>query len=58
MKKNYFAPNTKTIKVKVQHLMVISGNGQNVNSVSVSEETYDSSKGDIMSRRGGSIWDD
>lgn len=56
MKTIYQKPETKTVEIGTQNLMVISGDGNTVNSVGVSESDY--SGGDVLSRRGGSLWDD
>lgn len=50
MKKIYQTPKTRIIDIKMKPLM------DNI-SVAVSNATYDSSKGSILSRRGGD-WDD
>ena len=56
MKKNYQNPETFVVEVEMQPLMDVSNGGTNP-TVSVSESDYDSSKGGVFSRGGGS-WDD
>ena len=59
MKKNYFAPVTKVVKVKLYQMIAASP----LNSFTDTEGkgTLQNVVGDdgvVMSRRGGSIWDD
>lgn len=56
MKTKYQKPNTKIIEVKIHNLMNVSGTGGNANSVTIATDDY--SGGTVLSRRGGSSWDD
>jgi len=58
MKKIYFVPRTEIVKVDIDtRLMSVSGGDSTVNSVSISDNDYDSDDVTILSRRGG-FWDD
>ena len=56
MKTIYQKPETKIIKIQIQHLMNVSyGEGSIVNSVGISDADY---SGQETLSRGGSLWDD
>lgn len=57
MKKIYNQPKTEIVLVELQPMLEVSGTGDSVKGVSVSDTDYDPSKGGIQGR-GGSIWDD
>lgn len=58
MKRSYIKPTTLVVEIKSQPLMVVSGGKGNVSGVTVTEENFTGGQGDILSRRGRSIWDD
>ncbi len=56
MKTIYQHPTIKVVKIMSQPLLTVSNTGGNT-KVSVSQESYDRDKGDILSREAG-MWDD
>ena len=58
MKKEYNSPIVKTFQLKTKNsLLIVSGEGKDVTSVSVSNSSYDSTKGGVLGR-GGIFFDE
>ena len=59
MKKIYFAPETKTVKIHTQHIIAASLGGLTESGGSVDIPEGDADEGaDAMSRRFGGLWED
>lgn len=57
MKKTYFAPNTRVVRVKLHQMIAASPTSQQL-SIEDFETNQVSNSDDIGSRRSSSIWDD
>ena len=56
MKKTYFAPAVKVVKIQTQHMFAASGDPQNI-TLTIGGDNISSSN-DIGSKGGESLWDD